>query len=40
MAIEGYISTLSIFVSGNMSVSKLEKAVDDRLSELRQSAAD
>ena len=37
MAIEGYINTLSLFIAGNMTVSKLEKAVDDRLSELRRS---
>jgi hypothetical protein len=37
MAIEGYINTLSLFIAGNMSVSKLEKTVDDRLSELRRS---
>jgi hypothetical protein len=37
MAIESYINTLSLFIAGNMSISKLEKAVDDRLSELRRS---
>jgi hypothetical protein len=37
MAIEGYINTLSLFIAGNMSDSKSEKAVDDRLSELRRS---
>jgi hypothetical protein len=35
MATENYIKTLARFISGNISVSKLEKAVDNRLSELR-----
>jgi len=37
MANEGYINTLSLFIAGNMIISKLERAVDDRLSELRRS---
>ncbi len=35
MAIEGYINILSLFIAGNMSISKLERAVNERLSELR-----
>ena len=37
MAIEGCVNTLSLFIAGNMSISKLEKAADDLLTELRQS---
>lgn len=37
MSSENYIRTLALFVSGDISISKFQKVVDTRLSELRRS---